>query len=34
MYLLYEGGLLVARAMIKMRKADADKRAAEEEAEA
>jgi sec-independent protein translocase protein TatC len=34
MYLLYEGGLLVARAMIKMRKADADNRAAEEEAEA
>jgi hypothetical protein len=34
MYLLYEGGLIMARILVKMRAADAAKRAAEEEAEA
>jgi sec-independent protein translocase protein TatC len=34
MYLLYEGGLIMARVMVRMRAADAAKRAQEEEAEA
>jgi Sec-independent protein secretion pathway component TatC len=34
MYLLYEGGLIMARIMVKMRAEDAAKRAKEEEAEA